>query len=37
VALNAAAFDNQPINEQQAKDWIAQAQSLLEQAKALAG
>jgi len=37
AALNAAAFDNQPINEQQAKDWIAQAQSLLDQAKALAG
>ncbi|HEX9097122.1 MAG TPA: hypothetical protein VF990_13595 [Candidatus Dormibacteraeota bacterium] len=37
AALNAAAFDNQPINEQQAKAWIDQAQSLLDQAKALAG
>jgi len=37
AALNAAAFDNQPINEQQAKAWIAQAQSLIDQARALAG
>src|SRR6184192_2224251 len=36
TALNAAAFDNQPINEQQAKAWIAQAKSLLDQASALA-
>jgi hypothetical protein len=36
AALNAAAFDDQALNEQQAKDWIAQAQSLLDQAKALA-
>jgi hypothetical protein len=36
AALNAAAFDNQPINEQQAKAWIAQAKSLLDQASALA-
>ena len=36
AALNAAAFDNQPINEQQAKAWIAQAQSLLDRASALA-
>src|SRR2546425_2319367 len=36
AALNAAAFDNQPINEQQAKTWIAQAKSLLDQASALA-
>jgi len=36
AALNAAAFDNQPINEQQAKAWIAQAKSLLNQASALA-
>jgi hypothetical protein len=36
AALNAAAFGNQPINEQQAKDWIAQAKSLLDQANALA-
>src|SRR5207248_1175989 len=35
-ALNAAAFDGQAINEQQAKAWIAQAQSLIEQARALA-
>jgi hypothetical protein len=37
AALNAAAFDNQPINEQQAKAWIGQAQALLDQARALAG
>ncbi len=36
VALNAAAFDNQAINEQQAKGWIDQANSLLDQASALA-
>src|SRR5438445_13359564 len=36
AALNAAAFDNQPINEQQAKAWIAQAHSLLDRAGALA-
>jgi hypothetical protein len=36
VALSAAAFDNQPLNEQQSKSWIAQAQSLLDQAAALA-
>src|SRR2546426_2122179 len=36
AALNAAAFDNQAINEQQAKAWIAQAKSLLDQASALA-
>ena len=36
AALNAAAFDNQPINEQQAKAWIAQSKSLLDQARALA-
>ena len=35
-ALNAAAFDGQPLNEQQAKDWISQAQSLIDQAGALA-
>jgi hypothetical protein len=35
-ALNAAAFDGQALNEQQAKAWIAQAQSLLNQASALA-
>jgi hypothetical protein len=36
AALSAAAFDGQALNEQHAKDWIAQAQSLLDQAKALA-
>ena len=37
AALNAAAFDNQAINEQQAKAWIERAQALLAQARALAG
>ena len=37
AGLNAAAFDDQALNEQQAKDWIDQAQSLLDQAHALAG
>ena len=36
TALNAAAFDDQALNEQQAKAWIKQAQSLLDRAKALA-
>jgi hypothetical protein len=36
AALNAAAFDGQALNEQQAKSWIDQAQSLLAQASALA-
>jgi hypothetical protein len=36
AALNAAAFGNQAINEQQAKAWIAQAKSLLDQANTLA-
>jgi hypothetical protein len=36
AALNAAAFDDQALNEQHAKAWIAQAQSLLDQASALA-
>src|SRR5712691_11102508 len=35
-ALNAAAFDDQALNEQQAKDWIAQAKSLINQAHGLA-
>ena len=35
-ALNAAAFDGQALNEQQAKAWIKQAQSLIAQAAALA-
>jgi hypothetical protein len=35
-ALNAAAFNDQALNEQQAKDWIKQAQSLIDQAAALA-
>ncbi len=34
AALNAAAFGDQALNEQQAKGWIVQAQSLLDQAKA---
>ena len=36
AALNAAAFDGQALNEQQAKAWITQAQSLIDQAHALA-
>jgi len=36
AALNAAAFDGQALNEQQAKVWIDQANSLIDQAKALA-
>ena len=36
AALNGAAFDGQKLNEQQAKNWIAQAKSLLDQAHALA-
>ena len=36
-ALNAAAFNGQAINEQQAKTWINQAQDLIQQAQALAG
>jgi hypothetical protein len=36
AALNAAASGKGDINEQQAKGWIDQAQSLLDQAKALA-
>ncbi len=36
VALNAAAFDGTPLNESQAKDWIAQANSLLAHAHQLA-
>jgi len=35
-ALNAAAFGGQPLDEQQAKDWIDQANALIAQAKALA-
>jgi hypothetical protein len=34
--LNAAAFDDQAVNEQQAKGWIDQAQSLIDQASMLA-
>jgi hypothetical protein len=33
--LNAAAFDGKALNEQQAKGWIAQAQSLIDQASSL--
>jgi len=36
AALNAAAFDGQALNEQQAKGWIDQANSLLDQANVLA-
>jgi hypothetical protein len=36
AALDAAAFDNQPLNEQQAKGWIDQAQKLIDDAHALA-
>ena len=36
-ALDGAAFDGQQIKEQQAKDWIDQAQALIDQAHALAG
>ncbi len=36
AALSGAAFDGQALNEQQAKDWIAQAQGLIDQAHALA-
>jgi hypothetical protein len=35
-ALNAAAFDGQALNEQQAKGWIAQADALIGSAGALA-
>jgi hypothetical protein len=34
-ALNAAAFNGKALNEKQAKSWIAQAQSLIDQAQAL--
>jgi hypothetical protein len=36
AAFDAAAFDDQALNEQQAKAWIDQAQSLLNQAAVLA-
>jgi hypothetical protein len=36
AALDGAAFRNQAVDEQQAKDWIDQAQSLIGQASALA-
>ena len=36
AAFDAAAFDDQALNEQQAKSWINQAQSLLDQAAVLA-
>lgn len=35
TALNAAAFDGQPLDEQQAKAWIDQAQALIAEAAAL--
>jgi len=37
AALNAAAFDGQPLNERNAERWIDQAESLLDQASELAG
>jgi len=37
AALNAAAFDGQALNQQKAERWIHQAQSLLDQARELAG
>lgn len=36
TALNNAAFNGQALNEQQAKDWIAQANSLIDEANSLA-
>ena len=36
AAFDAAAFNGQQIKERQAKDWIEQAQSLIDQASALA-
>jgi hypothetical protein len=36
TALNAAAFGNQSLNEQQAQGWIDQADDLLEQSAELA-
>jgi hypothetical protein len=36
AALDAAAFDDQPLDEQQAKGWIDQAQKLIDDAHALA-
>lgn len=35
-ALNAAAFNDQSLNQEQANDWLTQAQSLLDQAHTLA-
>jgi hypothetical protein len=35
AALGAAAFAGQPLDEQEAKAWITQAQSLLDRAAAL--
>ena len=37
AALDAATFDGQPITEQRAKSLVSQAQSLFDQAHALAG
>jgi hypothetical protein len=37
AGLNAAAFTGQPISEDQADSWIDQAESLLNQARDLAG
>ena len=37
TALNDAEFGNQPLDEQQAKSWITQAQGLIDQATVLGG
>ncbi len=37
AGLNAAAFNGQPISEDQANSWTDQAASLLDQARELAG
>jgi hypothetical protein len=37
AAFDAATFDNQPLSKQQAQSYLSQAQSLLNQAAALAG
>ena len=36
-ALDAATFDNQPLDSAQVQSWLSQAQSLQSQAAALAG
>ncbi len=37
AALDAATFDNQPLNGAQTQSWLSQAQSLMNEAAALAG